>query len=114
MDPLWLLRGDRFAPGWKLLEEESKADKIDLVVFDREGWALMRASEPPTKYEGMEPTKPADGLYVSEQGYPIYVVDGKEVPGPDPLIKALGKEAEEMLEQIGDPIVVLQRLGKAY
>jgi hypothetical protein len=62
----------------------------------------------------MEPTKPPDGLYVSEQGYPIYVVDGKEVPGPDPLIKALGKEAEEMLEQIGDPIAVLQRLGKAY
>jgi hypothetical protein len=114
MDPLWLLKGERLAPGWKLLEEESKADKVDLVIFDREGWALIRASEPPTKYEGMESTEPADGLYVSEQGYPIYVVDKKEVPGPDPLIKALGKEAEEMLEKLGDPIAVIQRLGKAY
>jgi hypothetical protein len=114
MDPLWLLKGKRSAPGWKLLEEESKADKVDLVIFDREGWALLRASEPPTKYEGMEPTEPADGLYVSEQGYPIYVVDKKEVAGPDPLIKALGKEAEEMLEKLGDPVVVIQRLGKAY
>ena len=114
MDPLWLLKGDRFAPGWKLLEEESKADKVALVIFDRSGWALIRAAEPPTKYEGMEPTEPADGLYVSEQGYPIYVVDRKEVARAEDVIQALGQEAEDMLEELGDAVGVLQRLGKAY
>jgi hypothetical protein len=114
MSPLWLLKGKLTAPGWQTLEEDSKAKKIDLVVFDRECWALVSAKKGPTKYEGLVPAEPQDGLYVSEQGQPIYVVDRQEVRGPNELIKALGEEAEKKLEELGDPIVVLQKLGKTF
>ncbi|MCP4676506.1 MAG: hypothetical protein GY854_13530 [Deltaproteobacteria bacterium] len=114
MDPLWLCKGDHEAPGWGSLQKDSKDDKVFLVIFDRAGWALIRAPEPPTQYEGLIPTEPPDGMYVSEQGYPIYVVDRQEVADPRELIKALGKEAEEMLDKLGDTTAVIQRLGKAY
>ena len=114
MNPLWLLRGNRDAPGWKLLENESKADEVDLVIFDRDGWALVRAADPPTKYQGLKPAEPADGMYVSEQGFPVYIVDCQEVSGPREVVVALGEEAEELLRKIGDPDTVLQRMGKAF
>jgi hypothetical protein len=114
MNKLWLLKGNRDAPGWRLLEEESKADKVDLVIFDREGWALLRTSDPPTKYEGLVPEEPADGMYVSEQGFPVYIVDCEEVEGPGNVIRALGREAEDLLKKIKDPDAVLQRLGRAF
>jgi hypothetical protein len=114
MDPLWLLKGERTAPGWKKLEQDSKDDKVALVIFDRAAWALIRAADPPTAYEGLAPTEPKDGLYVSEQGIPIYVVDRKEVRTAEQLIDALGDEAKQLLDELGDPIKVLERLGKAY
>lgn len=114
MDPLWLLEGEFEAPGWKDLEADSRADEVDLIAFDRAGWALVQAAEPPTKYEGLKPTRPETGLYVSEQGVPIYVVDGAEVSGPLEVIRAIGGIAEQKLAECGDPIVVLQDLGKAF
>ncbi len=114
MKSLWLLRGNLDAPGWKDLEKDAKADEVDLLIFDRAAWALIAAEEAPTKYEGLVPVEPRTGLYVSEQGQPIYVVDGKEVRGPLDVIKALGTEAEQLLEKIGDPDTVLDRLGKAF
>ncbi len=114
MDPLWLLEGDSTAPGWRELEQDSRADEVDLIAFDRAAWALVYASEAPTKYEGLEPTRPRTGLYVSEQGVPIYVVDGVEVRDPMDVIKALGEDAEKRLEEVGDPVVVLQALGRAF
>lgn len=114
MDPLWLLEGDYTAPGWRDLEQESRADEIDLIAFDRAGWALVYAPEAPTKYEGLEPTHPQTGLYVSEQGVPIYVVDGVEVRDPMDVIKALGEDAEKRLAEVGDPVIVLQALGRAF
>jgi hypothetical protein len=115
MSTLWLLRGDRTEPGWRDLEQDSKADAIDLVIFDRgAGWALIRADDPPDKYEGMVPEEPRDGLYVSEQGMPIYLVGRKEVATAEQLIDALGDEAKQMLADTGDPIRALERLGRAY
>ena len=112
---LWLLRGAHQVEGWKALEADSKADRVRLVIFDRDAsWALIRAEAPPSQYKGMTPESPKNGLYVSEQGYPIYVVDGREVLDPKMVIRAAGEEAEAMLEEIGDPVVVLQRLGLAY
>jgi len=111
---LWLLKGNLRSPGWTDLEADSKAEKVDLLIFDRREWALVFAEEAPTKYEGLEPTTPDTGMYVSEQGQPIYVVDGKEVPGPEVVIEALGAPAKEMLEKIGDEDTVIARLGKAY
>jgi len=114
MDPMWLLKGDRTAPGWRKLEQDSKADKIAMVAFDRAEWALVEAPEAPDGYEGLTPVEPEDGLYVSEQGIPIYVVGRKEVRRAEDVIKALGQEAEDLLAEVGDPDTVLQRLGRAY
>jgi hypothetical protein len=114
MKTLWLLEGTHSAKGWKALEQDSKEDKVDLIVFDRAAWALVEAEQPPSGYEGLVPTAPEDGMYVSEQGIPIYVVDGREVAGPSELIDALGEAARKLLEEIGDTTTVLERLGKAF
>ena len=62
----------------------------------------------------MTPVSPRDGLYVSEQGYPIYVVGRQEVRNARAVIAAIGEEAEKLLQEIDDPDTVLQRLGYAY
>ena len=112
---LWLLQGERSVPGWQPLEADARDGKTAVVIFDRgDGWALVRSTAPPDGYEGMTPVMPRDGLYVSEQGYPIYVVDQREVRGPREVISAIGEAAETLLEEIGDPDTVLQRLGYAY
>ena len=114
METLWLLVGKSDAPGWKALESDSKEEKVDLVIFDRDEWALVRAETPPAEYEGLVPKAPRDGMYVSEQGYPVYIVEQKEVRGPMDLIKAVGGRAEELLEELGDPLLALERAGLAF
>ena len=114
MSSLWLLRGGPDAPGWRDLERDSKEDKVDLVIFDRAAWGIVLAEEAPTQYEGLVPEKPADGMYVSEQGYPIYVVNQKEVSSAIELLHAFGEEGRAMLEKTKDPDTAIQRLGKAY
>lgn len=115
MSTLWLLRGEHDQPGWKELEQDSRADAIDLVAFDRgAGWALIKADDPPDKYQGMTPEKPRDGLYVSEQAMPVYVFDCSELGTAEELIDALGDDAKQMLAKTGDPIRALERLGRAY
>jgi hypothetical protein len=115
MDPLWLLRGDRMKPGWQKLEKESKEKKTDVVVFDRgSGWALICGPNEPTGYEGMVLAELKTGMYVSEQGYPVYIVEGTEVRWPEEVIKALGGEAVKLFQEIDDAVTVLQRLGMAY
>ena len=114
MDPIWLLEGDHEQPGWKTLEADSKADAIDLMHFDRDRWALVRAPEAPTQYDGLIPTTPQDGMYVNPMGVPLYIVNGEEVFDPMVVIEALGEEAKAALEKIGDPVTVIDRLGRAY
>lgn len=113
MDALWLLKGPYEAPGWKPLEADSRANKVDLLLFDRAAWALMRAPEAP-QYEGLPAAVPADGLYLDDQGRGIYVAGGKQVQGPKDVLAALGPQAQEMLQKIGDPDVALERLGRVY
>jgi hypothetical protein len=114
MATLWLLKGSYEAPGWRDLERDARADKIDVVLFDRLAWALLSADEAPEQYEGLVPGEPPDGLYIDANGVPVYVVERREVAGPREVIAALGRDAEEMLEKIGDPDTVLERLGRAY
>ncbi|HET8538532.1 MAG TPA: hypothetical protein VFL83_01540 [Anaeromyxobacter sp.] len=114
MDPIWLLKGPYEAPGWKLLEADSRAQKIDLLLFDRAAWALACAPQAPTQYEGLAPSVPADGLYLDDQGRGIYVVAGKLVQGPREVLATLGAQGEEMLKKVGDPDVALERLGRVY
>jgi len=114
MDPIWLLKGPYEAPGWKLLEADSRASKIDLLLFDRAAWALAAAPEAPARYEGLAPSVPADGLYLDDQGRGVYVVGAKLVPGPREVLATLGPQGEEMLRKVGDPDVALERLGRVY
>ena len=114
MDRLWLLKGEYDAPGWKNLERDSKAGAVDLLMFDRLAWALVRSAEAPDQYQGLTPTPPADGLYIDPYGRPIYLVEGREVAGPEEVLATLGDEARELCETIDDPDTVLERLGRVY
>ena len=114
MDPLWLLKGRHDAPGWKQLEADSRGDKIDLLLFDRAAWALVRAPEAPQQYPGLPPEPPPDGLYLDDQGRTVYVAGGREVSGPREVLAVLGPQAEELLRKHGDPDTVLERLGRVY
>ena len=111
---LWLLKGNYEAPGWKKLEQDAKAETIDVVMFDRLAWALIRAEEAPDGYEGMEATAPPDGLYLNPYGSPAYVVACQLVDGPMDVIEAIGHEAKEALEKVGDPDTTLERLGRVF
>ena len=82
MDPLWLLKGDYDAPGWRDLERDSKAEAVDLLMFDRLAWALVRAAEAPSQYQGLNPTPPPDGLYLDPYGRPVYLAGGTRSPVP--------------------------------
>ena len=114
MSRLWLLRGALDAPGWKLLQADQKAEKVDIVHLDPPVWALVRADQPPAGYEGLDATEPRDGLYLDPNGSPMYVAAGQPVKGPLDVIHALGGEAGALLEKIKDPDVVLERLGRVF
>lgn len=114
MENLWLLEGPHEAPGWGPLERDSRANKVDIPLFDRDAWALVRATEAPTQYEGLVPRTPADGLYLDQQGRGVYVAGGREVPSAREVLAVMGDEAQELLRKIGDPDTVLDRLGRVY
>ncbi len=114
MDPLWLLKGPHGVPGWGPLESDARGQNIDLLLFDRDAWALMRAPEAPTKYEGLVPTSPPDGLYLNNQGVAVYVAGGQQVRGAREVLAGLGQQAQDLLQKMGDPDVVLERLGRVY
>lgn len=114
MEPLWLLEGPYGAPGWGPLEADSRGKKIDLLVFDRAAWALVRAPEAPAQYPGLVPAQPRDGLYLDDQGRGVYVAGGQLVQGPLEVLSALGPQAQELLRKLGDPDAVLDRLGRVY
>ncbi len=112
MDALWLLEGPYEAPGWKVLEADSKAGKVELLLFDRAAWALLSAPAAPDRYEGLAPGTPADGLYLDDQGRGVYVVAGRQVRSADEVVAAIGAPARELLAKLGDPDTVLERLGR--
>jgi hypothetical protein len=114
MDAIWLLQGPHEAPGWGPLEADSRANKVDLLLFDRDAWALIRAAEAPTGYEGLEPGVPRDGLYLDNTARSIYLVAGRAVDRAEDVLATLGPQAQELLARIGDADVVLERLGRVY
>ncbi len=111
---LWLLKGGPEAPGWRQLEQDAKAGTTDVVHFDRHAWALVEAEAAPSGYEGFEAVEPPDGLYVDPNGSPLYLVAGRPVPRAEDVIEALGEQARALVEKLGDPDRVLERLGRAY
>jgi hypothetical protein len=114
MDPLWLLKGGHEVPGWRALESDARAGEVDVVIFDRDAWALMHAAEAPTAYEGFEVVEPPDGLYVDQNGNSVCVVGRGLVSRPEEVVAALGPEAESMVAETGDVIRALERLGRAF
>lgn len=114
MDTMWLLKGTHEAPGWHGLEADARSEKMNVLLFDRDAWALVKAPEPPTQYEGLVPISPPDGLYLDNQGRSIYLVAGQTVKGAKEVLAALGPRAKEMLEKTGDADTALERIGRVY
>ncbi len=114
MDTMWLLKGTHDANGWAALEADARAEKIEVLLFDRDAWALVKAAEGPTQYEGLVPMAPPDGLYLDNQGRNIYLVSGERVQGAKEVLAALGPAAKEMLEKLGDADTALDRMGRVY
>lgn len=114
METLWLLKGKHEAPGWLPLERDARDNKTDVLLFDRDAWALVRAAEAPTQYEGLAPVAPPSGLYIDNQGRHVYIADGQQVKTPREVLATLGEPAKELLAKLGDPDLVLERLGRAF
>jgi hypothetical protein len=115
MAQLWLISGDYEAPGWKTLRKDSEDEKVEVVQLDPMVWALVRSDEAPGGYEGLSAANPPDGMYVDPNGSALFVVDSQIASdGPMQVVRALGPEAEKGLEKLGDPVLVLERMGRAY
>jgi hypothetical protein len=114
MSQLWLLRGALDAPGWKSLRADHEEEKVAIVHLDPPVWALIEADGPPEGYDGLTATEPGDGLYLDPNGSPLYVVGCHSVGNAKDVIRALGSQAEDLLERIKDPVVVLERLGRVF
>ncbi len=115
MQTIWLLKGPNEAPGWTALEADARSEKMDVLLFDRDAWALVNTPDAPAQYEGLKPHPPLDGLYLDNQGHSLYLVDGKRVAGPREVLATLGTAAVQMLEKVGgDADTALERLGRVY
>ena len=114
MPKYWLLKGNFDAPGWDVLRREYDDEKVEIVHLDPKVWAMVEADDPPTGYDGLTAAEPADGLYLDPQGNALYLVNGAVVRTAEEVIAALGDEASEMFEKIGDAHTVLQRMGRAF
>ena len=114
MPKYWLLKGNFDAPGWDVLRREYDDEKVEIVHLDPKVWAMVEADDPPAGYDGLTAAEPADGLYLDPQGNALYLVNGAVVRTAEEVIAALGDEASEMFEKIGDAHTVLQRMGRAF
>jgi hypothetical protein len=114
MSKLWILRGDHDAEGWKTLRSDHDEEQVDIVHLDAKVWAVIRADDAPTKYEGLHPAEPSDGMYLDPNGSPLYLVGGEIVKSPEQVVAALGDEARQMMDQIGDAVTVIERMRKAF
>jgi hypothetical protein len=114
MERLWLLKGTPDAPGWTKLQIDAQLNKTNVISFDRDKWALVKAADPPNGYDGLPPGDPPDGLYLDNFGRPIYVAGLQEVHSARAVIKALGDDARQLFDKLGDADLALERLGRAY
>jgi len=114
MATLWLLKGEPDAPGWQALRKDQQDEKVDIIHLDPHVWAILRSDRQPQDYDGLDAVEPPDGIYLDPNGSPLYLADGQVVAGARDVISALGAEAEQLLEKIGDPETVLERLGRAF
>ena len=114
MPKFWLFKGDFSAPGWNALRKDYDDKKIEIVHLDPKVWAMVEADDRPTGYEGLTADEPVDGLYIDPNGNALYLVNGAVVTTPEEVIAALGDDAVELLEKIGDAHTTLHRLGRSF
>jgi hypothetical protein len=114
MAKIWILRGAHEAPGWNELRKDYEDEKIDIIHLDAKVWAVIDAEEEPAGYDGLQAEEPADGMYIDPNGSPLFLYGGKVVPTAKDLVSALGRRAEELMEQTGQAEVVLERLGMVF
>jgi hypothetical protein len=114
MSKLWVLKGDHEALGWKTLRSDHENEQVEIIHLDAKVWAIIRADEAPTKYEGLHAVEPEDGLYLDPNGSPLYLVGGEVVKTPEEVVAALGDEARQMMEKIGDAVTVIERMRRAF
>ena len=114
MSRLWLMKGDLEAPGWQTLRSDYEEEKVEIVHLDPKVWAMIRADSPPSGYEGLAATEPPDGLYLDPNGSPLYFAGGKAVNTAVEVVRAIGGDAVKLLEDIGDPTTVLERMGRVF
>jgi hypothetical protein len=113
-NPIWLLRGPHTAPGWRSLEADSRAGNIEVLTFDRDAWALVRAAQGPTSYQGLTLEAPADGMYIATNGVPCYLAGGEIVRDAAAVLAALGEDGRAALAEAADADDALIRLRRAY
>lgn len=114
MARLWILRGEPDAPGWQTLRSDHEGEKVDIIHLDPHVWAILRSDQEPQGYQGLTALEPTDGMYLDPNGSPLYLANGEIVGCARDVIAALGADAERLLQQIGDPETVLERLGRAF
>lgn len=114
MARLWLLKGPNEALGWRALRTAHEEERVDIVHLDPQVWALIRADEAPTGYDGLAAVEPQDGLYLDPNGSPLYLAGGEIVKTALEVVHALGDDARDLLAKIGDADTVLERLGRAF
>ena len=114
MAKLWILRGAHEAPGWNQLRKAYEDEKIDIIHLDAKVWAIIDAEEPPSGYDGLSASEPADGMYIDPNGSPLYLADGEVLTSAEAVIQALGDPAREMFEITGNAETALERLHKVY
>ena len=114
MPKLWILRGAHEAPGWNQLRKAYEDEKVDIIHLDAHVWAIIDAVEAPTAYEDLHAEEAADGMYIDPNGSPLFLVGGTIVASAEAVVETLGQEAQDLLADVGEGIVVLERLGKVF
>ena len=114
MAKLWILRGAHEAPGWNQLRKAYDDKEVDIIHLDAHVWAIIDAAEAPTDYEDLHAEEAADGMYIDPNGSPLFLVGGAVVASAEAVIETLGQEAQDLLADVGEGTLVLERLGKVY
>ncbi len=114
MAKLWILRGAHEAPGWNQLRKAYEDEKVDIIHLDAMVWAIIDADEAPTEFEDLRAEEPADGMYIDPNGSPLFLVGGAVVTSAEAVVETLGQDARDLLADVGEGTVVLERLGKVY
>lgn len=114
MAKIWILRGAHEASGWNELRKAYEDEKVDIIHLDAKVWAIVNAEEEPAGYDGLKAEEPADGMYIDPNGSPLFLFRGEVVATAEAMVSALGRRAEELMEQTGQAETVLERLGMVY